>query len=471
MASTSGRSAGAVTLLAQLSRIAIQLVSLILLSRILTPDDFGIFAIALVILGVGELVRDAGLTTASIQAKSLSQAEQSNLFWINSVIGLALTLVVGLTGAVIALSSPILGVVLAVSAISFAINATQAQAQVRLARDHRFFALAATDVSAQLVATTAGIASALAGHGVFALVVQFVASSLVLATLRVALARWRPAMYTSATRIGHLVRFGGALWLTQFLNYASNNITTIAIGAATSTSAVGYYNRASQMTVVPVAQVVNPLANVALPLLRRADQSSAANGLKMMSKIDAALGAFGAVIAGFFIPAAPMIVPLVLGPGWDASIPLAQVLAFGAMMQVISFGNYLRFVHLGLMRSFLIYNFCTKPASILLVVLGVYVGGVSGAVCMYAVGLFLSWPFALVLLFRKISRRVLPPLLIGASAITIAGLGSIVSYAISSISAPAALTLTLQMVFVTMAVGAILALSLKSIERGLLGIE
>ncbi len=79
------------TLAGQLVRFVVQFGSVILLARLLTPDDFGVVAMVTSVVGIAEIVRDFGLSSAAIQAKTLSHAERSNLWWINTGIGVLCT--------------------------------------------------------------------------------------------------------------------------------------------------------------------------------------------------------------------------------------------------------------------------------------------------------------------------------------------------------------------------------------------
>ena len=81
---------GGATLLGQLVKVFLQLAGLVVLGRILSPTDFGLVAMVTAIVGVADVIRDAGLSSAAIQAKSLSAGQRNNLFWLNSGIGLAL---------------------------------------------------------------------------------------------------------------------------------------------------------------------------------------------------------------------------------------------------------------------------------------------------------------------------------------------------------------------------------------------
>src|SRR6478736_8040851 len=88
----------AVTMTGQGVKFVVQLSSVVILARLLSPQDYGLMAMALVVVSAAEVVRDFGLSSAAVQAKELSTAQRDNLFWINLTVGLLLS-VVALAGA------------------------------------------------------------------------------------------------------------------------------------------------------------------------------------------------------------------------------------------------------------------------------------------------------------------------------------------------------------------------------------
>ena len=84
----------AVTLGAQGGKVLVQVASVVVLARLLSPHDYGLIAMVVAIIGIGELVRDFGLSSAAIQAPTLSTKQRDNLFWINTGIGVGLAIVV-----------------------------------------------------------------------------------------------------------------------------------------------------------------------------------------------------------------------------------------------------------------------------------------------------------------------------------------------------------------------------------------
>jgi len=71
-------------------KVAIQFGSVVVLSRLLSPDDFGLIAMVTVFVAFGEMLRDLGMTTVGLQRRELPQQQASNLFWVNTSLGLVM---------------------------------------------------------------------------------------------------------------------------------------------------------------------------------------------------------------------------------------------------------------------------------------------------------------------------------------------------------------------------------------------
>src|SRR4029453_17890397 len=89
LSGTTARGAG-VTLAAQVARILLQFVSVAVLARLLSPRDYGLLAVGLIVVGMGEVVRDLGLSAAALRATELTTRQRDGLFWLNSCAGLVL---------------------------------------------------------------------------------------------------------------------------------------------------------------------------------------------------------------------------------------------------------------------------------------------------------------------------------------------------------------------------------------------
>lgn len=380
------------------------LANLVILGRLLTPLDFGLVAMVTAVVGVAELIRDFGITTASIQAPNLSKLQKNNLFWINVSLGVVLA------AATASLSLPLatlyndqrLALITLVISGLFVLNGIQAQFQVELTRQLRFTSLAVTDIVANTLGLGTAIILAVMGAGYWSLVAMQLASALCLLMFRVIAAGWCPGLPGRGGSIHSFLRYGGNLGLAQFVNYGSANAPSILIGIIGGPVILGSYTRAAQLASIPVNQIFGPLTNVALTALVRI------NGERKFSQtvgiMQLLLGYIAAVGFSLAIIFAHDIVRIVLGDQWSAVAEILQILAIGAIFQAATFVSYWVFLAKNETNELLKYNLVTKGLVLALTVVGI-LGSVHGMVWGYVAGLILAWPISL-LWMRKIQLPV-----------------------------------------------------------------
>lgn len=392
---------GAITLAGQAVRIGIQAASLVVLSRLLTPEDFGLFALVTAIVSLGELVRDFGLTPAAIQAPKLSHAQATGIFWLNVGIGGALTLTVVLVTGVItqnAAESALLQV-LPVAAIVFLLLGAQSQFQVQLARAHRFAALALSDVVAQACGLAIAVIFALSGAGVWSLVAQLLSVNLTLLILRSLHSRWLPGRPSLEAPIRPLIQFGLNLLGAHALTYLSTRVHTYLISWRWGVAPLGLYDRASTLLNVPVNQLLAPLTNVVLPVLSRlrSEEEEFVDALYSLQVVLCGLATLGFAA---LLPVAPQILQLLLGEQWVASANLLRILSVGGVFSVLSYISYWAFLATGRTRALFHYNIVSKSLGVLLVFLGSLVS-VEAVAAGYSLSLMISWPLNLLWLKKS----------------------------------------------------------------------
>lgn len=420
---------GSITLLGQGMKMILQLGGLVLLGRLLPPEQFGLVAMVTAISGVADVLRDMGLSSAAVQAKTLTRGQQSNLFWLNSGLGLVL----GLTA--ISLAGPIaqfygdqrlLGITLALAPM-FLFNGIQTQFQATLARNLRFRTLMFTDIASQGVGLAGAVALALYGAGYWALVAQLVLQSLVLLFGRAAWSRWRPGRPDRSAPMKHLLAFGINLMATQLLAYASSNIPGILVGVRAGAVQLGFFGRASQLVTFPINQLFTPITSVALPVLSRS-QDDRERFDRHLLRAQLALGYTVVTIFALCIGAAGSIIPLVFGEEWAPSAPLFQVLAVAGVFQTVSYPTYWVFLARGLTASHFRYSLISRSLVVACVLVG-SISGVYGVAIGYVTGVAIGWPLSLMWLRRHdagpipaMFRNGLRVVLFG-SLVALAGLG------------------------------------------------
>src|SRR5439155_16698701 len=135
---------GAVTLSAQGCKFLLNLVSTMVLARLLTPRDFGLFAMVATITGFLRVFKDAGLSVATVQRERITHAQVSNLFWINVVVSALSAFILAGLAPVIArfYHNPRVVSVTVLLSATFLISGSTVQHQALLKRQMRFKALA-----------------------------------------------------------------------------------------------------------------------------------------------------------------------------------------------------------------------------------------------------------------------------------------------------------------------------------------
>lgn len=323
-----------------------------ILARHVTPDEYGLVAMALAAIALGRAFEEIGLGDATVQRAQVTDAQISALFWLNAAVGAALSVAFALSAPLVArfyARDDLAPIALALSPV-FLFAALGAQPRAILRRHFRFRALALAQGASLALGAGAGIAAALAGLGAWALVAQ----SLVQAATLCAGAwigawtacRWTPAAPARADGLAPLVRFGLHVTATQLLTRFARNIDNILIGRFVGPVALGLYDRAFQLMSLPATQFNQPISNAVIPALSRLQHDP--DAFRRLYRSGAEVVASVAFpIAVFSAAAAPAIIGTVLGPTWLDAAPLLRALAPTGLMVSLNIGTAWAYQSLG----------------------------------------------------------------------------------------------------------------------------
>ncbi len=391
---------------AQMARLAIQLGSLVVMSRLLTPQQVGLVAMVTAVINVADLIRDFGLSSGAIQAKTLSRGERDNLFWVNLSLGLACTLVAAAIAPLLALlySEPKVTLVTWVLSVSFLISGATTQYRAGLTRAMRFRQIAAIDVGSQIVATATGITMALNGFGYWAIVAQQLTMVSCALIGNVALSAWVPRLPRRDVETKKFFRFGGPILGTNLLGYALNNIDNIGLGAVAGPASVGLYSRAYQLLMVPLGVLNGPMSGVAFPVLAKVqdDEERFVRFVRRFHLISAYLFGLGfGVMAGLALP----IVDILLGDKWNAAAPIVAVLALGGIFKALTMVFYQVYVARGATGELFKLYLRTRPIMLLLILAGLPWGPL-GVAWGHLVAAIWFWAYSL----RRVAKLTALPI-------------------------------------------------------------
>lgn len=255
----------------QAANFLLRVGSLMILARILEPQDFGLVGMVTAVIGVLGLFRDFGLSAATVQHAVVTDDQISTLFWINLLVGFILSFFSLAIAQVVAsfYHEPRLFGVTAVLAIGFLFNAAGVQHSAILQRQMRFTLLSLIDIISLLVSTGVGIGMAIRGYGYWALVAMTIFGPLVSTICVWLTTRWIPGRPRKNVGVRSMMRFGGTLTLNGLLVYVATNFEKVLLGRYWGATAIGVYGRAYQLINIPTDNLNSTAGGVALAALSR----------------------------------------------------------------------------------------------------------------------------------------------------------------------------------------------------------
>ncbi len=402
----------------QAIKLALQVGSVVVLSRLLTPHDYGLVAMVAVVVGVADIFRDFGLSSAAVQAPSLSDRQRDNLFWINTLSGVGLSVVAWFTAPLVASLYGVeeLTSVMRALAVLFTLNGLATQYRAGLTRGMRFGALAASDIVGSALGLLAGVMGALAGWGYHALIAQQVTQVLVMTLSTVVVSRWLPARPTRGADMSGLLRYGWHMVGSQVINYVGKNADTVIVGGRFGPSAAGLYNRGYQLLMVPMSQVLAPATSVALPVLSRL-QDQPARYAAFVVRAQLLLGYSLVAALGLVAGAAQPLVAVALGDQWGEVTPILRLFAVAGACDGLAFVGYWIYLSKGLTADLRRFTLISTGLRLVCLLVGSQ-WGVVGVAAGFALAPALAWPLSLWIIARR-SRMDTRPLLEGAGRVLV----------------------------------------------------
>lgn len=430
------RRGSSVLVLAQWTRMVLQIVALVALSQLLPPTAFGLFAMVTAFTGIANVIGDFGLSLAALTGAPPDQNQRSKLFWTNAAVGGVLTVAVAGCAPLVSAyyhQPNLVGITLALSPV-FALNALSVQFKVELNLRGAWRRLAVAETAGPLLGLLAAVVVASITRSYWALVLQPLLAGLVQLFLAVTLSGWRPTRTNSSTGIRDHLRFGRNTLGLQAFTYVSSNADNVLVGHSLGSAALGEYSRAYQLAMMPIVQVASPLTRVMLPRLAaaRGTDRFGAEAARLQKTLCYALLA----PLTFLIGTADPLVKCFLGSSWHQVPTLLEILALGAVFVAIAYIYYWLYLAVEATATLAITEGISRVVMVACMVVFVHRG--SEAVAW-------SVAFGQVLLFVGSTAVAQWFLRIDARAVLIATFGPVVCYSAGAICAMAVGTVTSQM--------------------------
>ena len=303
--------------------VILNLVSFVLLARLLTPAQVGLFSVAMAIIGITQVIRDFGLVNFLIQKKDLTDAHISTAWGLALILGATLFSGVQLCAPLIGdfYNDDTLTGIARVVALNFLILPFNSVCLALLRRSMNFQAVMRINLSAALLSTIATLTLAWLGVGAYSLAIGAVLNNGIVAfgllftgaasrLLRPKLTAWR-----------EILGFGGPLTVANVITSASMDINDLAVGKILGFQSVAIISRAQGLMNLFHRDFMMAIRNVAYPAFSQANRDGDSMEAKFIASVTNVL-AIAWTFYGFAALFSLEVLRLMFGPQWDQSSPL-----------------------------------------------------------------------------------------------------------------------------------------------------
>ena len=310
-------------------RAALQIFTQIILARLLGPSEYGIFAIASIVLSFSKFFSDIGISYGLIQKKTVSEQDIKFVFTWQVILGTVVAIAVYFLATPLSLffnEARVVPVIQVASVICF-INALSSPSVNLLKRELDFKSLQAANVISYIIGYIfVGIPMALVGLQVWALIAAFIVSETVCFVMMYRKSRHPIGLVLWQRGDMHLVVYGSQVFMTNVLNWIISNVDRVIIGRAFQAVEVGLYSLSYNLVSNPALTIIGVIQSALFSASARVQDDFDRLRKALLTMMGAVTLLLFPVFAGIAV-AAPTILQSLYGRAWLPAADLLQPIA------------------------------------------------------------------------------------------------------------------------------------------------
>ena len=370
----------------------IAFITSLILARLLAPSDYGVIAIVTVFTNLSAVFINSGFATALIQKKDANDRDFSTMFFCSLGCSVLIYLILFLAAPLVAniYKNPDLTPILRVYALQVPLSVYQSIQTAYISRHMLFRKVFISSAINAVVSGVAGIGAALAGFGVWALVLQYLMGTITNSIVLTFLIPWRPKLQFSKTSAKSLMAYGSRILAADLSGTFFTEVRSLIIGGVYTSADLAYYNKGLQIPQLLTNNLSSVMVSVMFPTL--ANHSDDLNQVKMMTKRSIRVLAY--VIVPCMFGLAAVMEPLILilfTEKWAQTIPFGQILSIGLAFGILSDLSLQILKAIGRSDVVLGLEIKKKPMYVLLLIVGTQINVLGLAVAMLAYDLYATF--------------------------------------------------------------------------------
>lgn len=324
--------------LSQIFKIFVQLINIVVLARLIPPSEYGLMAMATVVVNLALLVRDLGTSAAIIQRKNLTPRTINAVFWLNIFMGVGIALFIVITSPFVStlFHQDKLVIILCLLSLSFPLASSSSAHLALMERESQFKKVAFIEISSSLVSVAIAILLAFYGFGVMSLVWQILIMNAMSTCQLWISSNWRPnfRIIWDVKELKKIFGFSANLTVFNFINYFSRNADSMIIGHFFSAAILGSYSLAYRVMLFPLQSLTFVASRSLFPILsKEQDNSSSLKSIYLNAVYFILILVFPMMI-GLATLRYPFV-QLVFGPQWSLTADILLWLAPTGIIQSV----------------------------------------------------------------------------------------------------------------------------------------
>jgi O-antigen/teichoic acid export membrane protein len=330
-----------IAFMTQNAELVINFISVMILARIITSEQIGIYSVAAFLMTLLHVFRDFGVAKYVIQEPELTREKMRSVLGVAILLAWAVALVLFLLRTPVAnfYHEPRLENILAVMSLSFAATPVGSILNAIYRRNMQLKKVAAVRIGSALAGTVTGVSMGMLGFGAISLAWANLATIVAFGVIAALLRQGQIPLMPNFRNMREIVRFGSIASMGTLANSAGNNCGDVIIGKMLSLEATGYFSRGNglvQIFKTIVSQGLLPLVLPYFAALRRESSDMIGPYQSAITYLTGFAWPFFGVLSVLALP----VVRTLYGPNWDVSVPLVQILcAAGAVSMLTVFAG------------------------------------------------------------------------------------------------------------------------------------
>lgn len=324
------------TALSKYSNVFISIFIGAILARLLTPEEFGVVAIVTVFISFFNLLSNIGLGPAVVQFKELTNKDIESIFSFSLIFGLVLSIIFYFSAPIIASfydNSELIDLS-RLMALAILFQALRIVPNALLLKKLKFKEIGLITFIVRFISGSIAILLAYLGFSSYALVLESIFSGLLIFGIYYYLAPIKITFKLDISVLRKIAKYSAFQFFFNFINYFSRNADNLLIGKYFNASALGFYDKAYKLMMMPVQNLTHVITPVLHPVLSNY-QNNKDIIYRTYYKVVKILASVGLPLSVFLYFSASEIITIIYGPQWYESIPVFQLLALTVSVQII----------------------------------------------------------------------------------------------------------------------------------------